>query len=251
MQLVMPGFHLRKSSVRFLIKPHQGKEQPYREALLAAGHVESATPDVVLIDFEVPVPVGDYESWVNATYEKGAALVAYPHGFALVGEHQLTKEPYECAAAFVHGPGNKKIREDFDYPNPVHWVGYPGPRIPLEPREYTKVLFAPHHPLGNGWMPDDARMANTQAFQTLLDENVELTVRFIGGLRANGIWDETGVNYIPAQMDGSVSEGFDVVVAGGTYAANSLANGIPVVMYNQERDWRAELQGQEPRFVPG
>lgn len=236
--------------MRFLIKPHQGKEQPYRDALLAAGHVEAKDADVVLIDFEVPYPQLEvYAGYASYAKHIGAALVAFPHGFALVGEHQLTQEPYECAAAFVHGPGQKKIRELYDYPNPVHWCGYPGERKPLEPRECNHVLFAPHHPLGSGWMPDDARRANTEAFRTLLDGNFMLTVRLIGSLEQNGIWEEPGVRYIFGQMDGSVDEA-DVAVAGGTYAANCLVKGIPVVMFNQEREWRVELQGQRPKMVP-
>lgn len=236
--------------MRFLIKPHQGKEQPYREALLAAGHVESADPEVVLIDFEVPVPKGDYAKWVGATKEKGAALVAYPHGFALVGEHQLTKKPYPCAAAFVHGPGHVWLRLAYHYPNPVHAIGYPGPRLTLEPRELKRVLFAPHHPLGSGWMPEDARQANTEAFRALLrDRDYDLSVRYVGTLEQNGIWEERGVRYIPGQMDGTTNDA-DVAVAGGTYAANCLARGIPVVMYNQQREWRVELEDHDSRMVP-
>lgn len=76
-----------------------------------------------------------------------------------------------------------------------------------------------------------------------------LTVRLIGSLEQNGIWEEPGVRYIFGQMDGSVDTA-DVAIAGGTYAANSLARGIPVVMYNQERDWRIELEGSESKMVP-
>ncbi len=235
--------------MRFLIRPHQGKELPYLQALLAAGHVQSLDAEVVLIDFEIPHSVGDRKLYVKHAQEKGAALCAYPHGFAVVGEHQLTREPYECAAAFVHGPGQKQLREAYGYPNPVHAVGYPLSRKPLEPREPNRVVFAPHHPLGSGWMPEDARRANTEAFRTLLASDYALTVRVIGSLEQNGLWEETGVRYVYAQMDGSTTEG-DVAVAGGTYLANCLARGIPVVAYNQERDWRVELEGKEPERVP-
>jgi hypothetical protein len=238
--------------VKFLFKPHQEKEQPYREALLAAGHVESRDADVVLIDFEVPYPqLQVYAEYVEYAKRIGAALIAYPHGFSQADEHQLTNEPYECASTFVHGPGQVWLRLTYGYPNPVHAVGYPKPRKPLTPREPNHVLFAPHHPLGSGWMPNDARQANTDAFRILLRErNYELTVRLIGSLEQNGLWEERGVNYIHGQMDGSVNEA-DVAVAGGTYAANSLCEGIPVVMYNQTREWRVELEGQESKMVPG
>jgi hypothetical protein len=233
---------------KFIIRPHQGKEEPYVQALLAAGHEMSMGADVVLIDFEIPHP--GYERYVNYAKSRGIPLVAYPHGAAQVGQHQLTREPHKCAMTFVHGPGQVWLRLTYGYPNPVHAVGYPKPRKPLEPREPNHVLFAPHHPLGSGWMPDDARQANTDAFRTILrDRDFELTVRLIGSLEQNGLWEERGVNYIHGQMDGSVNEA-DVAVAGGTYAANSLCEGIPVVMYNQLREWRVELEGHESKMVP-
>jgi hypothetical protein len=237
--------------VKFLFKPHQEKEQPYRDALLAAGHVESRDADVVLIDFEVPYPqLRVYAEYAEYARKSGAALVAYPHGFSQADEHQLTHKPYECDATFVHGPGSVWLRLTYGYPNPVHAVGYPKPRKPLTSREPNHVLFAPHHPLGSGWMPPDARQANTDAFRTILrDRDFELTVRLIGSLEQNGLWEERGVNYIHGQMDGSVNEA-DVAVAGGTYAANSLCEGIPVVMYNQLREWRVELEGHESKMVP-
>lgn len=234
--------------MRFLIRAHQGKEEPYLQALLIAGHQMALAADCVLIDFEIPHP--GYERYVNYARDRGIPLIAYPHGFAQVGEHQLTREPHECALAFVHGPGQVELRLRYGYPNPVQAVGYPGPREPIVPREPTRVLFAPHHPLGSGWMPDEARLANTSAFRTLLQGEFELGVRYIGTMEQNGIWEETGVAYHAGRMDGSLTEGYDVVVAGGTYAANSLCHGLPVVMYNQEREWRVELEGQESRMVP-
>ncbi len=236
--------------MRFLIKPHQGKEQPYRDALLAAGHVESKEADVVLIDFEIPYPQLEiYAHYADYAKKIGAALVSYPHGAALVPQHQMTHKPYECAASFVHGPGQKKLLELYDYPNPVHWCGYPGDRVPLRPRECNHVLFAPIHPLGSGFLPDNAKQANTEAFRTLLEGNFMLSVRLIGSLEQNGIWEEPGVRYIYGQMDGTVDEA-DVTVATSTYALNSLCKGIPVVMHNQEREWRVELEGSESQWVP-
>ena len=234
--------------MRFLIKPHQNKEVAYRQALLDAGHEESRDADVVLIDFEIPHP--PYQWWVDYANNTGAALVAYPPGFALVGEHQLTREPHKCAAAFVHGPGQKHLRELYEYPNPVHAVGYPGRHNPLVAREPRVVVFAPHHPLGSGWMPTEARRHNTHAFRMLLKEDFDLTVRMIGNYEQNGIWHEDGVRYVQGRMDGTI-EPCDVAVAGGTYAANCLAAGRPVVMYNQSREWTVELEGQTSRKVFG
>ncbi len=237
--------------MKFLIKPHQGKEQPYRDALLAAGHVEAKDADVVLIDFESPYPQLEiYAEYARYAQDTGAALISYPHGAALVPQHQMTHTPYPCAASFVHGPGQKNLLEAYDYPNPVQWVGYPpGHRVPIKPREVNHVLFAPIHPLGSGFLPDNAKKANTEAFRTLLDGNYMLTVRVIGSLGQNGIWDEPAVRYIYGQMDGSV-DGADVAVATSTYALNSLCKGIPVVMHNQEREWTVELEGEDSKMVP-
>jgi hypothetical protein len=206
----------------------------------------------LLIDWEMPHPAPYYQAYVNHARETGAALVSYPHGLALVGGHQLTKEPLQTAASFVHGPGQKKLREDYGYPNPIQWCGYPGPRVfPMEPRECRHVLFAPNHPTGEGWMSKQAKQANTEAFRLLLEQNFMLSVRLVGSPEQNGIWDETGVRYIWGQMDGEVNEA-SVVVGCGTYAANCLARGIPVVMYAQELYWGIEEEDDKSwKMVPG
>src|SRR5512143_3228762 len=235
--------------MRFLIKHHQFKEQPYLEALLAAGHVQAKDADVCLIDLELPHE--PYRPYIEYARQIGAKLVAYPHGLGLVSADHLIREPLECALSLVHGPGSKKLRELYDYPNPVEWCGYPGDRTPLEPREPNHVLFAPYHPSGHGWMSKEGKRANTEAFRTLLrGRDFLLTVRLIGSLEQNGIWEEPGVRYIWGQMDGSVDYA-DVAVCGGTYMAQSLCRGIPCVTYNQEREWRMEVEGsEESAMVP-
>ncbi len=248
--------------MRFLIKPHQDKEWPYEEALLAAGHtapyqeqlrgereVEPKGVDVFLTDFEIAYPkLTDYAMLAGFAKYYDAPLVAYPHGGSHVHCRHLSKPAYETAVSFVHGPVTKQLWEAYDYPNPVEWVGYPGPRKPLVPRECKHVVFAPHHPLGSGWMPADARKANTEAFHTLLKGDFDLTVRLVGTKEMNGIPHEEGVRYVNGKMEGSLTPG-DVAVAGGTYASNCLAQGIPVVMYNQEREWQIEFEGKEPEMV--
>ncbi len=237
--------------MRFVIREHQGKEKPYRAALKAAGHVETQPPavtDVMLIDYDGPHPA--YASWVRAAREHNFTLCIYPHGFTTTMVHDLLLEPVEVAATFVSGEGQRQLMETYGYPHPIHVVGWPGPRNIPEPRELSKILFAPHHPLGDGGMSDEAREGNAAAFRLLLEEDAELIVRYVGSMRDNGLWAEKGVRYVQGVMgDGTVHAG-DVVVAGGTYAADCLALGVPVVMYDQDQEWRFHSEADDLTGYP-
>lgn len=235
--------------MRYLIRNHQDKSAPYELALREAGHTHGSVDDadVVLIDFDLPHPA--YNGWVQLAGDLGAALIVYPHGFTTTMVQDIVGEPVQVDASFVPGPGQKQLMERFGYPNPVHVAGWPGPRLQAEPRECERVLFAPHHPLGSGYMQPDCWEANAKAFECLLAEPFDLSVRHVGTLEQNGLWEVDGVEYIQGVMNGSLHAA-DVVVAGGTYAANCIACGIPVVMYDQQREWRMEAEDREETAFP-
>lgn len=217
--------------MRFAIRDHQGKSRPYLDALLAAGHTLSRSPDVVLMDYDLPHP--RYDLWATLAPK----VIIYPHGFSATMQSDLIEEPIRTDATLVPGPGQKQIMEAYGYPNPLHVSGWPGPRIELTPRECKRVLFAPRHPFGSGWLPDADLEANASAFETLLSEPYELAVRHCGTLEQNGLWHEDGVRYIQGSIDDGQVDVADVVVADGTYVAKCMALGVPVVMNQQELAW--------------
>lgn len=233
--------------MRFVIRAHQGKEKPYRAALRTAGHIETQPSDVMLVDYDCPHPA--YTPWHELARRENLVLVAYPHGFVTTMLQDLILEPVEVAASFVSGEGQKTLMEAYGYPNPIEVIGWPGPRNLAEPRELSRVVFAPHHPLGGGFMSDEAREGNAAALALLLEEDCELVVRYIGTLAENGLTREPGVRYVQGTMDGTVTVG-DVVVAGGTYAADCLALGIPVVMYDQDQEWRFHSEADDLNGYP-
>jgi hypothetical protein len=239
--------------MRFAIRDHRGNGQPFALAMLQAGHRPATNedpPDVIFIDYDLPHPA--YEAYVEAA--KGRTLVIYPHGASFVMGHDLAGDPISADASLVLGEGQKQLLEAYEYPNPVHAIGWPwGRRGPEpKPRSLKRVLFAPLHPLGSGYLREDLKEENRQAFDLLLSENVELTVRHIGPLHLSGLHYEPGVHYIEGVPDGSLVgiETADVVVASQTFAAFSLVAGWPVVMFAFEREWRLESEhGLESRWA--
>jgi hypothetical protein len=233
--------------VRFAVRDHQGKSKPFVTALLSAGHERSEVDDAdfILIDYDLPHPA--YNAW----FDTAKPLIVYPHGFSATWAWDLIGESVGATAAFVPGTGQKRLLELYEYPTPVHAIGWPGPRATPKPRECKKVVFAPIHPLGSGWLHSSLEKANAEAFQCLLDEPFELVVRHIGSLEQNGLWQEPGVRYINGALTDGVINVADVVVAQGTYAAHCIAHGVPVVMFHQA-EWGVEREpSTELTYPPG
>jgi hypothetical protein len=210
--------------------------------MVAAGHEQDSTnPDVVLIDYDLPHPA--YERWVEMAWER--TLVIYPHGASFAMGHDLAGDPIHADLSLVLGEGQKALLEAYDYPNRVCAIGWPwgGRGCQRQPRRLRRALFAPLHPLGSGYLREDLAEINREAYELLLDEGCELTVRHLGPLSQSGLKHRPGVRYIegrPGDLEGI--EDADVVVASQTFAARSLVAGWPVVMFATEREWRLESE---------
>ncbi len=236
--------------MRFALRDHRGQGVPFTNAMIAAGHSPFMAPvaDVVFIDYDLPHPA--YEEWVEAAKDR---LIIYPHGASFTMGHDLAGDPIKTDLTLVLGEGQKALLEAYDYPNPVEAIGWPwGGRGPVRgPRTLRRVLFAPLHPLGSGYLREDLAELNREAYEILLDEGVELTVRHLGPLAQSGLKHRPGVRYIEGQP-GTLAgiEDADVVVASQTFAARSLVAGWPVVMFATEREWRWESEhGLECRWA--
>lgn len=174
---------------------------------------------------------------------RGTPLIVYPHGFSATWVWDLMGNNIEATASFVPGTGQRELLERFGYRAPVKVCGWPGEPV----RKVEGVVFAPHHPLGSGYLPPEHRDENARAFRLLLGEGHKLTVRFVGSLESNGLWHDSRAEYVEGEMGGEIIAG-DVVVGGGTYAAHCLAADVPVVMYHQEREWRLASEWS-PNYV--
>lgn len=220
------------------IKDHQRKSLPFRDALREQGHwvVPVGMPaDVLLIDHDVDRP--NYRPVIERYRDQGASIVLYPHGGDVICRWDGIDEPYPVDGCLVIGTGHRDVMTTYGYPHPIHVVGWPFcAQKPFRPRKRVKrVLFAPTHPLGNGYLNDEQREANRTAYMQLLDWGLSLTVRHIGPLDTNGLWHEKDVQYEPAELSlalGSIDE-HDLVVSRETFLSLAVARGVPAITYHQ------------------
>ena len=92
------------------------------------------------------------------------------------------------------------------------------------------MLFAPTHPNGDGSMTEHQRDQNTEVFARLLETPFELTVRHIGKLEDNGLWQAPGVTFVDGRKSEPTAQlsSIDVVVAAeGTFPTIAIAQGVP------------------------
>jgi hypothetical protein len=100
-------------------------------------------------------------------------------------------------------------------------------------------------------MADINRDQNIDLFRRLLETPFELTVRHIGTLEQNGLWEAEGVTYVNGRLTAQTAEidVNDVVVAAdGTFPTLALARGVPTVMYGQLAGDSIGLPGEQLSF---
>lgn len=220
--------------MRILMIDHQGKGLPFAEALKSAGHeIVADNPDVLLIDHDSP-PY--YRRIINAYPD--AKVVLYPHGaMSFVAWDGIWEVNERTAGVLVMGDAMRTAMEMYGYPMDVRAVGWPWSELQDFRRceKVRNVLFAPIHPLNNGFLWEPARLANRNAFMALLGLNIALTVRYLGELYMNGIWEDPGVTYVQGEdaVSTAAEQDADVVVSHDTFAFMSIARGIPTVMLGQ------------------
>jgi hypothetical protein len=146
---------------------------------------------------------------------------------------------------FVFAPGAKKVMQLYGYKRPVEVIGWTYcPIKPFTPsKKLERVLFAPIHPnqgqdsRGRRLMEVDVTL-NQKAFDILYKLGVDLTVRYTGALKDNGLEEKPDVTYQLSDMtlDGSLRamEGMDLIVGHQTFAYMSIASGIPTLMFGEE-----------------
>ncbi len=239
---------LLMSRNRYCLVEHQYKAKAFSEALWRVGfrgHRRLDDARFLLIDHEFSgLFAGTTVKWreqVVKAGEMGIPIFVYPHSVRPNVPYDLTDYWYPVSTLFTIGEGHARVLDMIGYPNPVEVVGWPYGEIrDFDPPSHDgklKVLFAPIHPVGNIWLPDDEKELNARTLRLLLEltDRIDLTVRFIGKLAANGLWVDTRALYKKALPDGSTDdvERADVVIAAFTMAYTAIALGKPLVMLGE------------------
>jgi hypothetical protein len=231
--------------VNFYVYPYQHKSQAYRDALLAAGHVEDkAGAQVVLLDRDWYMNSPDLPRR-EVREHPGAAFMVYPHSSLPPWWYDglIKIQPY-VKCVFVIGEGQKRAMSIFAPEARVEAVGWSwSEQRPFQPcANPRKILFAPIHPAGARLRPE-AVDANRCIFEQLktLEKTHEITVRYIGNRLKQGITNHQGFNMVRAGADGCTDEidAADVVIAEGSMLYLAVARGKPVIGINEHLPIRA------------
>ena len=224
--------------MKIQISDHQDKAEALRRALLNAGHeVVYTSPDIMLIDFDGPL--AHYPRTIERAYEQGADIYLYSHGaMPLTCWDGIWTPSEQISGFFAQTPGQKAVMEAYNYPHPVHVIGWHySEQRPFTPTDGKRVLFAPWHPQGTGWLLDEGKEANRRIYEQLLTMPIELTVRHVLSLDKNNLWEAEGVEYEQSnKMLGEAIKSIlahDLIVGYGTFAYLAIALGKPTVMFGQ------------------
>jgi hypothetical protein len=225
--------------LKFFLKDHYAESLPFGRALILSGHELVNEPgDVLLIDLDPPL--AGYRNLIDTHSNAGAKVILYPHGGGgPVLSYDGLWEPYHgIDGNLVAGVGQAEFLRRIGYPSPVHVVGWSLCDMrPFTPRaEVNHVVFAPTHPNADGSMMSARRDLNAEVFAKLLEGPWRLTVRYIGTLEQNGLWEVDDVEFVDGRLRAQTAEidVCDAVVAGdGTFPTLAIARGVPTVMYGQ------------------
>ena len=213
------------------------KGLPFANALIDAGHLHAGLDaEVFLVDLDIEPFHGLYEHRLAG----GCKVIVIPHGqnASYIYDGILPWDP-RTTAHFVIGEGQREVLRRMGVDAPSYTTGWPWCelhefRASAEPR---KVLFAPCHPVErNNFMPDRWRDLHKQIFAELLELDIDLTVRHIGDLETNGLWEAPGVTYSTGRTDNATTEidGADLVIGMGTFASLAVARGVPTITFGSD-----------------
>ena len=242
--------------LKISVRDHRGNSARFANALSAAGHqfLPAGEVDILLLDADPPYLL--HKALLDKYAEMGAKIMLYPHaggGPNFSWEGLWAPDP-RVFANFVTGPGHAEYQRRIGYPADSHVIGWTFcEQRPFRACEDVRnVVFAPWHPNGGGDMTDVQKNWNTEVFRQLLDSPFNVTVRHIGTLEQNGLWEAEGVTFVngrksplTAQMD--VADA--VVAADGTFPSVAIARGVPTVIYGQGV-MALGVPGETPKLMP-
>jgi len=248
-------------TMRVMVMDHDGKSRRISAALAERGcelvH-EPTLADVILIDHDVP----SHGKLVHAEacVEAGGRAFVYPHGGGtgvIAGWDGWNPVSPILSGVFQSGHGHAEVARRYGYPHPIHDFGWT--LCELVPRRITgrveNVVFAAQHPKGDGRLSDWKAARNRDIFDRLHATGVNLTVRHIGELKANGLSRIDGVRYVRARLDDFADQiaqidSADVVVSDlATFACLAIARGVTTVMYDSTVIARDYDRTEQPAHI--
>ncbi len=219
--------------MRYFMSQHQHKGQPIQKALRSRGWVYARRADIVLFD------VFRNNRLIQYYVTTGVKMVIYPHtAVACWWYDGIMELPKEIAAILVVGEGQAEVQRIITPDVPVYPIGWGYCEIlPFQkPDKVKHILFCPIHPSGKNLLREEAKETNAKVFRELLKlKDVQIVVRIIGTLEANGLWQNSKVIWVNAKPDGSTSDIdiADVVIAEGMALHLAVARGKPAIGMNQ------------------
>lgn len=233
--------------MQYWISHHQHKGKPIEQSLVDQGWQYSQSPDVALFDVARGRPIE------RRFRRGGATLVTYPHtAIAAWWYDGILEPPIGFDAIMVIGEGQKEVQKIITPNSRVETIGWGYcPILPFQkPKQVKRILFAPLHPSANGKLRPEAKDVNARVYKRLQGmRGVQTTVRVIGKLENNGLWESPDVTIKYAEPDGSYADidAADLVIAEGMYLSLAVARGKPSIGMNQHVIQRVNGNGCSPK----
>lgn len=211
--------------MRVAFHGYDGKGDRIAAALEAAGHeLLAADGDVALVDFDSRDLCHHHDR-----------VVVYPHGGnpMLAWDGLFPVHP-NVVLQLTHSKGHAAVLEAYGYPARCESVGwcYSDVAEPCYPDRPTRILFAPTHATGHGYIAPALHALNLRVLDWL--GGMDATVRVFGSLAAHGLPDAD----VKLSAGGSLAhddiDAADVVIADGTLAFLAAARGAPLIMFGSD-----------------
>jgi len=220
---------------------HQHKSRAYREALADAGYYFTERHYCQGVKFFLSD--ADWrEDMMDEARTKGIPVFLYPHAARPMVQYDGCVEPKPVRCMFTQAPGGAELMKRIGYPNPVEVTGWAFSGVrPFRPAVSVKrILFAPIHPNGNGYLNQVDKDLNARTLERLeaycAETGAQLSVRLIGMPQHGGMkfGENTEVHAGKKNNSSLDMETADVVVAHQTFAYIAVALGIPTVMMGED-----------------
>lgn len=246
----------------YALRPHQGKENAFVDALQTAGYrkVGAGRTPVRFALYDLDSGRGGF-GWnndLNVLHERGIPLFLYPHAARPMVQYDGIIQVHPgVRCLFTHADGGRLALERFGFEKPVEVVGWSFcPIKPFQPvKEVKRVVFGPIHPNHNGYLNEVDRKLNSATFAKIhawcKKNKAELVVRHLHDIGENGLERKDDVTYYRASADQSTADidQADLVIGHQTFAYLSVARGKPTLMMGEKTAPRSGNADENFRFV--
>lgn len=241
--------------MKFYINNYQNKSEPFKRALVSAGHVyDTEAPEVALFDRDWFIhndqkPRPEVMKYLNSN------VMVYPHSAlppwwydGLVPLQDYVK------CVFVIGEGQKRAMRIIAPGANVQTTGWPWSKVlPFQqPQEIRNILFAPIHPAGGRLRPEaiEANQSIMQALKKLDPKKYRISIRFIESRIRQGLNRNEAFHWVRGVADNSTTDidKADLVIAEGTMLHLAVARGKPAIGINQHLPCRANKASD--KYIP-